>query len=150
MDNREQQIENMFASLNGASMDTLLATYRKVEAKKKEHEAVVKELSAMEERLETMMNDLLLSRGEDGAVTAHGKVQRKVSDTYYAADKIVFRDWAIENNLPELVNTSLAVRAFNAYMTQLQVDKQAAGDETPVELPPGVGIKQTIKLSITK
>lgn len=147
---RTEQIEQMFQSLAEANMEQLLETYRKVETKRKEHKAVLEELDAISDRLETMMNDLLLSRGEDGAVTAYGKVQRKVSDTYYAADKVVFRDWAIANDLPELVNISLAVRAFNAYLTQAQVEKQANGDDTPVDLPPGVGIKQTVKLSITK
>ena len=147
---RAEQIEQMFKALEGANMEQLLETYRKIETRRKEHKAVLDELDAMSERLETMMNDLLLARGEDGAVTVHGKVTRKVAETYYAADKTVFRDWAIANNLPELVNTTLAVRAFNSYITQIQVEKQANGDESPLELPPGVGIKQTVKLSITK
>lgn len=147
---RSEQIEQMFQALAGANMEQLLETYRKVEVRRKEHKAVLDELDAMSDRLETMMNDLLLSRGEDGAVTAHGKVTRKISEQYYAEDKTVFRDWAMQNNLPELVNISLATRAFSAYMTQIQVDKQANGDESPIALPPGVGIKQTVKLSITK
>lgn len=147
---RAEQIEQMFQALAGANMEQLLETYRKVEVRRKEHKAVLDELDAMSDRLETMMNDLLLSRGEDGAVTAHGKVTRKISEQYYAEDKTVFRDWAMQNNLPELVNISLATRAFSAYMTQIQVDKQANGDESPIALPPGVGIKQTVKLSITK
>lgn len=147
---RAEQIEQMFQALAGANMEQLLDTYRKVEVRRKEHKAVLDELDAMSDRLETMMNDLLLSRGEDGAVTAHGKVTRKISEQYYAEDKTVFRDWAMQNNLPELVNISLATRAFSAYMTQIQVDKQANGDESPIALPPGVGIKQTVKLSITK
>lgn len=147
---RAEQIEQMFQALAGANMEQLLETYRKVEVRRKEHKAVLDELDAMSDRLETMMNDLLLSRGEDGAVTAHGKVTRKISEQYYAEDKTVFRDWAMQNNLPELVNISLATRAFSAYMTQIQVDKQANGDESPIALPPGVGIKQTVKISITK
>lgn len=147
---RAEQIEQMFQALAGANMEQLLETYRKVEVRRKEHKAVLDELDAMSDRLETMMNDLLLSRGEDGAVTAHGKVTRKISEQYFAEDKTVFRDWAMQNNLPELVNISLATRAFSAYMTQIQVDKQANGDESPIALPPGVGIKQTVKLSITK
>ena len=147
---RAEQIEQMFQALAGANMEQLLETYRKVEVRRKEHKAIMDELDAMSDRLETMMNDLLLSRGEDGAVTAHGKVTRKISEQYYAEDKTVFRDWAMQNNLPELVNISLATRAFSAYMTQIQVDKQANGDESPIALPPGVGIKQTVKLSITK
>lgn len=147
---RAEQIEQMFQALAGANMEQLLETYRKVEVRRKEHKAVLDELDAMSDRLETMMNDLLLSRGEDGAVTAHGKVTRKISEQYYAEDKTVFRDWAMQNNLPELVNISLVTRAFSAYMTQIQVDKQANGDESPIALPPGVGIKQTVKLSITK
>lgn len=147
---RAEQIEQMFQALAGANMEQLLETYRKVEVRRKEHKAVLDELDAMSDRLETMMNDLLLSRGEDGAVTAHGKVTRKISEQYYAEDKTVFRDWAMQNNLPELVNISLATQAFSAYMTQIQVDKQANGDESPIALPPGVGIKQTVKLSITK
>jgi len=147
---RAEQIEQMFQALAGANMEQLLETYRKIEVRRKEHKAVLDELDAMSDRLETMMNDLLLSRGEDGAVTAHGKVTRKISEQYYAEDKTVFRDWAMQNNLPELVNISLATRAFSAYMTQIQVDKQANGDESPIALPPGVGIKQTVKLSITK
>ena len=147
---RAEQIEQMFQALAGANMEQLLDTYRKVEVRRKEHKAVLDELDAMSDRLETMMNDLLLSRGEDGAVTAHGKVTRKISEQYYAEDKTVFRDWAMQNNLPELVNISLATRAFSAYLTQIQVDKQANGDESPIALPPGVGIKQTVKISITK
>lgn len=147
---RAEQIEQMFQALAGANMEQLLDAYRKVEVRRKEHKAVLDELDAMSDRLETMMNDLLLSRGEDGAVTAHGKVTRKISEQYYAEDKTVFRDWAMQNNLPELVNISLATRAFSAYMTQIQVDKQANGDESPIALPPGVGIKQIVKLSITK
>lgn len=147
---RAEQIEQMFQALTGANMEQLLETYRKVEVHRKEYNAILDELDAMSDRLETMMNDLLLARGEDGAVTVHGKVTRKISEQYYAEDKTVFRDWATQNNLPELVNISLATRAFSAYMTQLQVEKQANGDESPVELPPGVGIKQTVKLSITK
>ena len=140
----------MFQALAGANMEQLLETYRKVEVRRKEHKAIMDELDAMSDRLETMMNDLLLSRGEDCAVTAHGKVTRKISERYYAEDKTVFRDWAMQNNLPELVNISLDTRAFSSYLTQIQVDKQANGDESPIALPPGVGIKQTIKLSITK
>lgn len=147
---RAEQIEQMFQALAGANMEQLLETYRKVEVSRKEHKAVLDELDAMSDRLETMMNDLLLSRGEDGAVTAHGKVTRKISEQYFAEDKTVFRDWAMQNNLPELVNISLATRAFSAYLTQIQVDKQANGDESPIALPPGVGIKQTVKISITK
>lgn len=147
---RAEQIEQMFQALAGANMEQLLDTYRKVEVRRKEHKAVLDELDAMSDRLETMMNDLLLSRGEDGAVTAHGKVTRKISERYYAEDKTVFRDWAMQNNLPELVNISLDTRAFSSYLTQIQVDKQANGDESPIALPPGVGIKQTVKLSITK
>jgi hypothetical protein len=147
---RAEQIEQMFQALAGANMEQLLETYRKVEVRRKEHKAVMDELDAISDRLETMMNDLLLARGEDGAVTAHGSVTRKISEQYYAEDKTVFRDWAMQNNLPELVNISLATRAFSAYMTQIQVDKQANGVESPIALPPGVGIKQTIKLSITK
>lgn len=147
---RAEQIEQMFQALAGANMEQLLETYRKVEVRRKEHKAVLDELDAMSDRLETMMNDLLLSRGEDGAVTAHGKVTRKISEQYFAEDKTVFRDWAMQNNLPELVNISLATRAFSAYLTQIQVDKQANGDESPIALPPGVGIKQTVKISITK
>lgn len=147
---RAEQIEQMFQALAGANMEQLLETYRKVEVRRKEHKAVLDELDAMSDRLETMMNDLLLSRGEDGAVTAHGKVTRKISEQYFAEDKTVFRDWAMQNNLPELVNISLATRAFSSYLTQIQVDKQANGDESPIALPPGVGIKQTVKLSITK
>lgn len=147
---RAEQIEQMFQALAGANMEQLLETYRKVEVRRKEHKAVLDELDAMSDRLETMMNDLLLSRGEDGAVTAHGKVTRKISEQYFAEDKTVFRDWAMQNNLPELVNISLATRAFSAYLTQIQVDKQANGDESPIALPPGVGIKQTVKISIIK
>lgn len=147
---RAEQIEQMFQALAGANMEQLLETYRKVEVRRKEHKSVLDELDAISDRLETMMNDLLLARGEDGAVTTYGKVTRKVSEQYYASDNIVFRDWAIQNDHPELVNTSLATRAFSAYITQIQVEKQANGDESPVELPPGVGIKQTVKLSITK
>jgi len=147
---RAEQIEQMFQALAGANMEQLLETYRKVEVRRKEHKAIMDELDAMSDRLETMMNDLLLSRGEDGAVTAHGKVTRKISEQYFAEDKTVFRDWAMQNNLPELVNISLATRAFSAYLTQIQVDKQANGDESPIALPPGVGIKQTVKISITK
>ncbi len=147
---RAEQIEQMFQALAGANMEQLIETYRKVEVRRKEHKAIMDELDAMSDRLETMMNDLLLSRGEDGAVTAHGKVTRKISEQYYAEDKTVFRDWAMQNNLPELVNISLATRAFSAYLTQIQVDKQANGDESPIALPPGVGIKQTVKISITK
>lgn len=147
---RAEQIEQMFQALAGANMEQLLETYRKVEVRRKEHKAVLDELDAVSDRLETMMNDLLLSRGEDGAVTAHGKVTRKISEQYFAEDKTVFRDWAMQNNLPELVNISLATRAFSAYLTQIQVDKQANGDESPIALPPGVGIKQTVKISITK
>lgn len=147
---RAEQIEQMFQALAGANMEQLLETYRKVEVRRKEHKAIMDELDAMSDRLETMMNDLLLSRGEDGAVTAHGKVTRKISERYYAEDKTVFRDWAMQNNLPELVNISLDTRAFSSYLTQIQVDKQANGDESPIALPPGVGIKQTVKLSITK
>ena len=147
---RAEQIEQMFQALAGANMEQLLEAYRKVEVRRKEHKAVLDELDAMSDRLETMMNDLLLTRGEDGAVTAHGKVTRKVTEQYYAEDKIVFRDWAMQNNMPELVNISLAVRAFSSYITQIQAAKQANGDESPFELPPGVGIKQTVKLSITK
>lgn len=147
---RAEQIEQMFQALAGANMEQLLETYRKVEVRRKEHKAVLDELDAVSDRLETMMNDLLLARGEDGAVTAHGKVTRKISEQYYAEDKTVFRDWAMQNNLPELVNISLATRAFSVYMTQLQVDKQTNGDESPIALPPGVGIKQTVKISITK
>ena len=147
---RAEQIEQMFQALAGANMEQLLETYRKVEVRRKEHKAVLDELDAMSDRLETMMNDLLLSRGEDGAVTAHGKVTRKISEQYFAEDKTVFRDWAMQNNLPELVNISLATRAFSSYLTQIQVDKQANGDESPIALPPGVGIKQTVKISITK
>lgn len=147
---RAEQIEQMFQALAGANMEQLLETYRKVEVRRKEHKAIMDELDAMSDRLETMMNDLLLSRGEDGAVTAHGKVTRKIAERYYAEDKTVFRDWAMQNNLPELVNISLDTRAFSSYLTQIQVDKQANGDESPIALPPGVGIKQTVKLSITK
>ena len=147
---RAEQIEQMFQALAGANMEQLLETYRKVEVRRKEHKAVLDELDTMSDRLETMMNDLLLSRGEDGAVTAHGKVTRKIFEQYFAEDKTVFRDWAMQNNLPELVNISLATRAFSSYLTQIQVDKQANGDESPIALPPGVGIKQTVKLSITK
>ena len=147
---RATQIEQMFQSLAGANMEQLLEAYRKIETKRKEHKAILTELDAMSDRLETMMNDLLLARGEDGAVTTLGKVQRKVSETYFAVDKTVFRDWAIQNDLPELVNISLATRAFNEYLTKAQLKKQEVGDETPVELPPGVGVKQTFKLSITK
>lgn len=132
------------------NMDTLLEAYRKVEAKYKEVKAIADELTSVSDRIETMMNDLLISRGEEGAVTTHGKVQRKISEQYYAVDNVAFRDWAIANNMPELVNTSLAVRAFNAYITKVQIDKQTVGDESPLELPPGVGVKQTFKLSITK
>ena len=126
---RAEQIEQMFQALAGANMEQLLETYRKVEVRRKEHKAILDELDAMSDRLETMMNDLLLSRGEDGAVTAHGKVTRKISEQYFAEDKTVFRDWAMQNNLPELVNISLATRAFSSYLTQIQVDKQANGDE---------------------
>lgn len=147
---RAEQIEQMFQALAGANMEQLLEAYRKVEVRRKEHKAVLDELDAMSDRLETMMNDLLLTRGEDGAVTAHGKVTRKVTEQYYAEDKTVFRDWAMQNNMPELVNISLATRAFSAYITETQMKKQENGDESPFELPPGVGIKQIVKLSITK
>lgn len=147
----ENKFEPMLMLLaESHNMNTILEAYRKIDARRKDVKTVLDELDGILDRIEVIMNDELLSRGEEGAVTEHGKVQRKVSEQYYAVDNIAFRDWAIENDMPELVNTSLAVRAFNAYITQVQMDKQAAGDESPLELPPGVGVKQKIKLSITK
>ena len=72
----------------------------------------------------------------------------------------MFRNWAVENGLEELMSISVTQKAMNAYVDdqyqdylKAQVEAEKRGEVLPpfeVKLPDGINTKSEFKLSITK
>lgn len=153
----EEKLNQLRAAVTGLSIDDLMKYYRSIEDNKRQVKQQLETLTAMSDIVETALNDFLLSSNQRGAVTNHGKVERKLKTQYYVSDKVMFRNWAIENGLEELMTISVAQKAINNFIDSqyqehlsLLAEGKASADVFDPVLPDGIAKKEEVKLSITK
>lgn len=153
----EEKLNQLRTAVTGLGIDDLMKYYRSIEDNKRQVKQQLETLTAMSDIVETALNDFLLSSNQRGAVTNHGKVERKLKTQYYVSDKVTFRNWAIENGLEELMTISVAQKAianfidsqYQEYLQAFSEGKTSANTFDPV-LPDGIAKKEEFKLSITK
>lgn len=153
----EEQLAKLRATISGMGIEELMRIYRSTETSKRQVKSQLDTISDMLDIIESEIDDYLIASNQRGAVTDHGKVERKVKSTFYVSDKVAFRDWAIANKMEELMTISVAQRAIKDFVeTQYQEHLRLAAEsgtttETFVPtLPDGLATKDEFKLSITK
>ena len=156
----EKQVETFTAGLDGLSITELMEKFRSIEAKKKEIKENLEFAEALLDAVENQMANYLIETQQDGSVTPYGVVKRVKKDTFYVEDKPLFRTWAVEHGLEELMSISVTQKAMNAYVEDQyqnylkdQVEAEKRGEALPpfeVKLPDGINTKSEFKLSITK
>lgn len=153
----EEQLTKLRATITGMGIEDLMRIYRNIDASKRQAKLRLDTMSDMLDIIESEIDNYLIASNQRGAVTDHGKVERKVKSTFYVSDKVAFRNWAIEHGMEELMTISVAQRAVKDFIeTQYQEQLSLAAEtgtqttEFVPDLPVGLAVKEEFKLSITK